>query len=58
MANLYADDCLVYCTGNSIKEVNENLQNSINAISIWYNGNKLLLNVEKCNTMLVASRYK
>ena len=56
--NLYADDCLIYCTGNSVDDVSNKLQQSVNDISDWYNGNDLLLNVDKCNTMLIGSKHK
>ena len=57
-ANLYADDCLVYCAGNNLNDVNQNLQKCIDDVATWYDGNKLVLNVDKCNTMLIGSRHK
>lgn len=57
-ANLYADDTLIYCEGNSVKEVNDRLQECINSVSDWYNGNNIILNASKSNTMLIASRFK
>ena len=56
--NLYADDCLVYCTGSTVIDVNEKLQKCIDDASSWYTGNKLVLNVEKSNTMLITSKHK
>lgn len=32
-ANLYADDCVVYCTCENVAQVNENLQKSIDDVS-------------------------
>ena len=57
-ANLYADDCLIYCTGNDVSNVNETLQMCIDDVTNWYDKNKLVLNAEKCNVMLVRSKHK
>ena len=57
-ANLYADDTLIYCAGNTIKEANFNLQICIDEVFKWYTGNKLVLNAGKSSSMLIASRYK
>lgn len=56
-ANLYADDCLVYCAGSSPRDVNKILQKCIDDVANWYERNNLVLNVEKCNTMLVGSKH-
>ena len=39
-ANLYADDTVIYCTGKSIDEVNEQLQMCIDDAYSWYCGNR------------------
>ena len=57
-ANLYADDCLIYCNGNDVDDVNNTLQKCIDDVSSWYNMNRLVLNVDKCNTLLVGTKYK
>ena len=56
--NLYADDCLVYCTGDNVDDVSDKLQQCVHDVSNWYSENNLLLNVDKCNTMLIGSKYK
>lgn len=56
--NLYADDVLIYCTGNGITDLKENLQSSLDGIKEWYDNNRLLVNASKSNTMLVCSRQK
>jgi hypothetical protein len=56
-ANLYADDTLIYCTGTTVSEVNSKLQKCVNEVFNWYEGNRLVLNASKSNTMLVASKY-
>ena len=57
-ANLYADDCIVYCTGTSVSEVNSNLQKCIDDVSYWYSRNKLVLNTTKSSSMLITSKHK
>lgn len=57
-ANLYADDCIIYCTGSSISEVNMNLQKCIDDVCSWYQRNRLALNAEKSNGILIASKHK
>ena len=46
-ANLYADDTLIYCSGNTVEEVENNIQMCINDVYKWYSGNKLVLNATK-----------
>ena len=55
--NLYADDCLIYCTGKNVDDVRENLQKCIDNVKDWYEGNCLELNVSKCNSMLIRSKH-
>ena len=56
-ANLYADDTLIYCDGDTPKEVNDKLQKCIDEVSKWYASNNLVINTNKSNTMLVTSNY-
>ena len=42
--NLYADDTLIYCTGNSIVELNKTMQKCVDDIQEWYEQNKLVIN--------------
>ena len=56
--NLYADDTLLYTTGNTCAEASEKLQTSINEISKWYRGNRLALNESKSKCMLLSSKHK
>jgi hypothetical protein len=56
-ANLYADDTLIYCTGETIDVINEKLQTCINDVSRWYTGNRLILNANKSNVILIGSTY-
>ena len=54
--NLYADDALIYCTGNSIVELNNSMQKCVDDIQEWYEQNKLVINRPKSNVMLVTTR--
>ena len=41
--NLYADDTLIYCTGNSIVELNNTMHKCVDDIQEWYEQNKLVI---------------
>ncbi len=56
-ANLYADDTLIYCSGKTTEDVTNTLQTCINDVSTWYGGNRLALNSNKSQTMLIASKH-
>jgi hypothetical protein len=56
--NLYADDTLLYCTGNDINEASQKLQESLNTVSKWYDGNRLVLNASKSKCMVIASKHQ
>ena len=58
VVNLYADDTLLYTTGNNVIKVNERMQASLKEISKWYNGNKLVLNASKSKCMLIEAKYQ
>ena len=57
-ANLFADDTLIYCHGNTENEVNEKLQSCVNIVSDWYEKNNIVINADKSCCMLVRSRYQ
>jgi len=45
-ANLFADDTLIYCGGNSLLEVNRKLQECVNEVSHWYKQNNIVINAD------------
>ena len=53
--NLYADDTIAYCHGNSIAEVQGKLQTCVTQLNEWYVNNKLSVNTSKCEIMLISS---
>lgn len=55
---MFADDTLIYVTGESSAEVERKLNIAFNVIEEWMNVNKLKLNAEKTKYMLVRSIRK
>ena len=55
---LFADDCVLYPTGNNWNNIHDLLQPDLDNISSWFNSNGLRLNVTKTKALIVGSRYK
>jgi hypothetical protein len=51
--NIYADDVVVYCSSNSLTDLQCKLQCVMNNVYQWYQLNRLALSTEKCSTMLI-----
>ena len=58
VCNLYADDVLIYCSGENVSIVNDKLQNSLSLIKEWYDKNRLVVNASKSSTMMVTTRQR
>ena len=56
--NIFADDNIIYTNGKSLPEVNTKLQLAVNQVDIWYKENKLNVNADKCDTILVTSHHR
>ena len=56
VTNLFADDVIIYASGDSVNEVRLKLQNCLNNISAWYRENRLRINSDKSKIMLVGIR--
>ena len=54
--SIYADDTLIYCTGNNITELKYNIQKCVTVVHEWYESNKLVINTSKSNVMLLTTR--
>ena len=54
--NIYADDTLIYCTGNNITELKYNIKKYVTDVHEWYESNKLVINISKSNVMLLTTR--
>ena len=56
--NMYADDCMLYTTGNNWKRVFACLQDSLTSFDIWCMQNNMVLNVSKSKCLVIGSRHK
>ena len=56
--NMYADDCILFISGNDWSKMKLKMQPELNGIHEWCDTNKLQLNVKKCKTLLIGSRSK
>ena len=54
--NLFADDAMIYASGDSVSEVQRKLQSCLSNISSWYRENRLKINSDKSKVMLVGSK--
>ena len=56
--SLYADDTLVYCSANTINELQECTQTCVSVIKEWYDNNRLVINASKSSTMVVTTKQR
>ena len=56
--HLYADDTVIYCINDDVKEAEKELQNVLDKFSKWCAINALTINTSKTKTMLFGSRIK
>ena len=56
--NMYADDCLLFKTGNNWNIMKEHVQSDLNNVQSWCVRNRLKLNVAKSKTLLIGSDNK
>ena len=56
MTNLFADDAMIYASGDNVSEVQQKLQNCLNTIGKWYRENRLKINSDRFKVMLVGSK--
>ena len=50
--NMYADDCILYTTGNT------RLQRGLFGFDVWCRKNSMILNISKSRCLLIANRNK
>ena len=55
---LYADDTTLYVNGTNVDEIAEKLKSDLTAIKLWLNMNKLFINADKTNIMLIGTSAK
>jgi exonuclease III len=53
--NCFADDTIIYVSGETVAEVTEKLQKCLHGVQVWYNRNKLKINATKSNIMLLGT---
>ena len=56
--SLYADDAVIFATGNNSDELSTKLQSSLNDISLWCDQNRINLNVQKTKLCCYGRRCK
>ena len=56
MTNLFADDAMIYASGDSVSEMQRKLQSCLSNISSWYRGNRPKIDGDKSKVMLVGSK--
>jgi exonuclease III len=56
--NCFADDTVIYVSGNSISEVTNKLQKCLDNVQYWYSQNRLKVNASKSNIMLMGTPRK
>lgn len=58
MLLLFADDTLVYYSGDNINEIESKVNEDLERINKWLNVNKLKLNVQKTKYMVITKNYQ
>ena len=56
--NMYADDCILYTSGNDWSKISEKIQLEVDNVQRWYDSNMLKVNVNKSKVLLFGSRNK
>ena len=55
LSNLFADDAAIYTTGNTVRETESKMQQSVSDAAKWYTNNNIPLNISKTLCMLSGS---
>lgn len=53
---LFADDTNIFCSGTDLKKLAESVNNELSKLNIWFNINKLSLNLTKTTFILFGKR--
>ena len=56
--SLYANDSSFYTVGNTVAEIEENLNQGLKKVTNWCTRNKMFINKEKTKSMLLCTRQK
>ena len=55
---MYADDCILYTTGNTGNQVHARLQRGLYGFDNWCHNNSMVLNISKSKCLIIRSRNK
>ena len=58
---LFADDTNIFCSGENLEQLVENMENEMDKLKTWFDKNKLSLNFSKTKLMLFGkhrTKYK
>ena len=55
---MFADNTNISCSGTLLLEIEDKLNSHLHNVNIWLETNKLTLDIEKTESMLIASRTK
>ena len=50
---IFADDTMIGVSDKSITKIQQLLQNAVNEAIKWFGQNKLTLNINKCNVLII-----
>ena len=53
--NTYADDCILYCSGNDWNRMISKIQPKFDKVQEWFATNRLKLNVKKSNSLIIGT---
>ena len=56
--SLYADDTCLYFSSNNPQTIANNVNEDLESVALWLNANRLLLNMNKTEYMMIGSRKK
>ena len=56
--DLYADDTTLYIIGDSMEQIEDNLQTALNNLHVWCKSNGMVLNSAKTKVMLVTTNQR
>ena len=54
--NMFADDTIIYSSGQSISEIQSKLQMAIDSVIPWYESNRLAVNTEKSSVLPIGKK--
>ena len=56
--SMYADDTTLSVNGTNVRDISDKLTSDLNTIAKWLTNNKLFLNTDKTNVMLIGTGAK